>query len=542
MTQHLNGASSSQSQATPRPSRSPQATNPSPGSSPRAPSPRGGSSGTIDVEAVLRASGGNVKRALEVMVLERNNLVRTTFNRCELIWQQAQNSQLWKLIEKQRAQSAHLNADNERLRSDRERANTKLAAAGLEPVNGKRIPNSSSAVGLGLRPEVPQIRRHNSDREEKSPKPTLQVPLINNSAPASHTDETPPATFLPSPIPEPKLRRGSRMAFPPEVTSFMTLAESPRDATHGTTPNVPASWSNNTLSPASQYSPSPSQNGREEVSGRTAPASSRALAVTTEEEEEEEEDTGRHHRSRNGSLAFPPLRKSSLSPEEQKTAIVPPAPPLEEIPRPSYETSSPRASQDMDTPRATRDPQPSQEKFDLPFRSLPSLAPALLPRTRLAIPTSTVHTNSLGRHVLSFIISISVRPPTAQSSSWNVAKLFSAFIDLDTKIKSRSGKGRKEWKSMVAPLPDGRAWKDFAPSKIDQRRKAIEAYLQSLLVAPISDKTDLCEFLTTDPVQNKMESARKEGYLTKKGKNFGGWKRRFFVLEGPMVKYFETVS
>lgn len=95
---------------------------------------------------------------------------------------------------------------------------------------------------------------------------------------------------------------------------------------------------------------------------------------------------------------------------------------------------------------------------------------------------------------------------------------------------------------MVAPLPDGRAWKDFAPSKIDQRRKAIEAYLQSLLIAPISDKSDLCEFLSTNPIQTKMEGSRKEGYLTKKGKNFGGWKRRFFVLEGPLMRYYETVG
>lgn len=95
---------------------------------------------------------------------------------------------------------------------------------------------------------------------------------------------------------------------------------------------------------------------------------------------------------------------------------------------------------------------------------------------------------------------------------------------------------------MVTPLPDGKTWKDFAPSKIDQRRKAIEAYLQSLLIAPISDKSDLCDFLSTNRVQSRSDSARKEGYLTKKGKNFGGWKRRFFILEGPVMRYYETVS
>lgn len=95
---------------------------------------------------------------------------------------------------------------------------------------------------------------------------------------------------------------------------------------------------------------------------------------------------------------------------------------------------------------------------------------------------------------------------------------------------------------MVAPLPDGKAWKDFAPSKIDQRKAALETYLQSLQVAPLSDKADLCEFLSTDPVQVKAAGARKEGYLTKKGKNFGGWKTRYFVLDGPVMEYFESVS
>lgn len=54
------------------PGASPQRPGPS---SPRAGSPRAGVSGAIDVESVLRAHGGDVKRALEAMVTERNSLV-----------------------------------------------------------------------------------------------------------------------------------------------------------------------------------------------------------------------------------------------------------------------------------------------------------------------------------------------------------------------------------------------------------------------------------------------------------------------------------
>lgn len=39
-----------------------------------------------------------------------------------------------------------------------------------------------------------------------------------------------------------------------------------------------------------------------------------------------------------------------------------------------------------------------------------------------------------------------------------------------------------------------------------------------------------------------MQAGYKEGYLTKRGKNFGGWKTRFFVLQGPVLEYYESVS
>ena len=39
-----------------------------------------------------------------------------------------------------------------------------------------------------------------------------------------------------------------------------------------------------------------------------------------------------------------------------------------------------------------------------------------------------------------------------------------------------------------------------------------------------------------------MQAGHKEGYLTKRGKNFGGWKTRYFVLQGPVLEYYESVS
>ncbi|KAL1413437.1 Rho GTPase activating protein [Vanrija albida] len=166
---------------------------------------------------------------------------------------------------------------------------------------------------------------------------------------------------------------------------------------------------------------------------------------------------------------------------------------------------------------------------------------ALLPHTHLSIPHSTVFANQHGRDILCFIISVNVRPPnSAPPLSWTVGKTFSGFMDLDQRLQERAGKTRKEWKKIVSPLPEGKAWKDFAPSKVDQRKHALEVYLESLLVAPISDKTDLCNFLTTDTVQAKAAKSRKEGFLAKKGKTPFGWKTRYFVLDGSLMKYYES--
>nr|XP_018265260.1 uncharacterized protein I303_01620 [Kwoniella dejecticola CBS 10117]OBR87418.1 hypothetical protein I303_01620 [Kwoniella dejecticola CBS 10117] len=533
----LNAPSSSHSspkssRSRPSPAGSPQSGQPS---SPRA-SPRAGSSGTIDIDAVLRANGGDIRKALEIMVAERNNL-------------QAQNTQLWKLIEKQRAQCATLASDNDRLRLDRERANEKLAHNGLEPIpSHKQIPNSSSAVGLGLKAEHPQIRRHNSDRDETPTKASVSKQQSNNtdSAPNSPAHQQPPSGLLPSPIPDKKLRRESKMTFPPEVSTFMTLADSPREATH-TVPAMPPSNSFNTLSPASQYSASPSVNGKEET-GVVPPPSSRALAVSIQNAEplrSNEHLTSIPERPppRVSSRSPLPDRESTKSPVQSMSDGMSATLSLEEPVRSSFDSSLHRKSHDT-TPRQSleRQAEASHSKSSLTDQGRPRMTPALLPYSRITIPNSTVFPNSAGRDVLCFIVAVTARPPNAQPITWNVAKLFSAFLDLETRIKAKSGKRTKEWKQMIAPLPEGRAWKDFAPSKIDQRKSALETYLQSLLVAPISDKSDLCAFLNSDHVRAKAETARKEGYLTKKGKNFGGWKTRYFVLDGPVMEYYEQAS
>lgn len=465
---------------------------PSPGS------PRHHPSGSMDVESLIRSHGGDVRRTLDAIVNDRNSL-------------QAQNTQLWKLIEKQRAQCAHLAADNDRLRADRERANGRLVSAGLEPVTApnRRVPHSASAMALGSGSHE-SGRRLNVDGDDKASTGSAAAAIPNRSAsetstPGEPISSNPPSgmppssasensglvahaqtTLLPSPMPEKRLRHESRMTFPPEVASFMALADQkdqqlsnsfiPENAVVGS--DVPTG-----------YTTSPGE------SARASP-----IAELSEE-----------------------LTSTSPRPSQDTVTSRPPMSPATDA-RPSIESTT------LITPPAAQ---------QIPDHMV--LTPALLPHARLSIPHSSVYPNQSGRDVLCFIVQVQVRPPNStQPLQWTVGKTFSAFMELDQRTQERSGKNRKDWKRMVAPLPEGKAWKDFAPSKIDQRKVALEHYLESLLVAPVSDKSDLCNFLSTDVVQTKLNQQRKEGYLTKKGKNFGGWKTRYFILDGPVMKYYES--
>ncbi|KAJ3037364.1 hypothetical protein HK097_003527, partial [Rhizophlyctis rosea] len=101
--------------------------------------------------------------------------------------------------------------------------------------------------------------------------------------------------------------------------------------------------------------------------------------------------------------------------------------------------------------------------------------------------------------------------------------------------------------SKIGKLPDKALFNTFAPSKSDQRKVALELYLQNVKNL-CRDSPDLQEFLSTDLVERdrgdiglKPPSIVKEGYLFKKGKNFGGWKTRWFVLhERGVLEYYES--
>ncbi|KAF1987797.1 RhoGAP-domain-containing protein [Aulographum hederae CBS 113979] len=116
--------------------------------------------------------------------------------------------------------------------------------------------------------------------------------------------------------------------------------------------------------------------------------------------------------------------------------------------------------------------------------------------------------------------------------------------------------------SFTGRLPEKNLFMSHAPAKIDARRAALDEYFDLLLDTPMDERAArvVCQFFSTDVIGALIDNAQpvpkhvdspavsvspkvrqtKEGYLTKRGKNFGGWKARYFTLESSEFKYFEA--
>ncbi|KAF8623929.1 hypothetical protein AX17_007257 [Amanita inopinata Kibby_2008] len=170
------------------------------------------------------------------------------------------------------------------------------------------------------------------------------------------------------------------------------------------------------------------------------------------------------------------------------------------------------------------------------FRALPLLSTDL-PTTTVTVSHSFVRPNDRGKEVLSFVVHVN---PGNGKPGWKVEKMYSDVLGLDHRVRNSVGKGIGK---KIANLPEGKLWKDHAPAKVDQRKAVLEHYLQTLINLPVRNNDEVIAFFTTDIVreakQPVMQIGHKEGYLTKRGKNFGGWKTRYFVLQGPILEYYD---
>ncbi|KAK8042066.1 hypothetical protein PG993_006589, partial [Apiospora rasikravindrae] len=138
---------------------------------------------------------------------------------------------------------------------------------------------------------------------------------------------------------------------------------------------------------------------------------------------------------------------------------------------------------------------------------------------------------------------------------WRVEKDIASLGKLDSRLKT--------CQAFTSRTPDRSLFTGHAPAKLDARRVALDLYLDEALNTPLDTPTalELCKYLSTNILppnsddtgsvaEAKVDTSAqktgaggrpfKTGYLTKRGKNFGGWKARFFVLDGPHLKYYET--
>jgi RalA-binding protein 1 len=137
---------------------------------------------------------------------------------------------------------------------------------------------------------------------------------------------------------------------------------------------------------------------------------------------------------------------------------------------------------------------------------------------------------------------------------WRVEKDSTSLAQLDQELKKSP--------QFTAKVPEKSLFSGHAPAKIDARRIALDRYLDEMLNTHMNTASalEICRYLSTNTLEphgrDSLTSADmkgesptktgpggrplKNGYLTKRGKNFGGWKARFFVLDGPVLKYYEA--
>ena len=237
---------------------------------------------------------------------------------------------------------------------------------------------------------------------------------------------------------------------------------------------------------------------------------------------------------------------------------------------------------------------PISPRTPLPMerQTRPVLTPSSLPFAQIRVFSSSLRITDRHKELVSFRIGISLASAPASEleaaavapapssvsdvrqgvpTTWRVEKSWIELQALDAQVRSKAS--RQESKGL-SNLPDKSLFKDHAPQRSDQRKvgfrtlrllymvllgsrctnkplllcsqSLIERYLQALTTVSLRDKAAIQTFLTSDVVPDGSSSASassaKEGWLTKKGRAFGGWQTRYYILTpGSALAYYDTV-
>lgn len=187
------------------------------------------------------------------------------------------------------------------------------------------------------------------------------------------------------------------------------------------------------------------------------------------------------------------------------------------------------------------------------------LPPNALPSIQVKVASSRLRPS---RHSMlglrtqedSTVFSLSIFSRASRNELWRIEKIPAVLPQLEQQLKPRC--------KDLPRLPDRKLFSGHSPAVIDARREAIDAYFEDLLDMEMDETSALliCRFLSTDVLDPSNEPAKHPGvnqeslpqstslsgkavmtgFLTKRGKNFGGWKSRWFVLDSPELRYYET--
>ena len=261
-----------------------------------------------------------------------------------------------------------------------------------------------------------------------------------------------------------------------------------------------------------------------------------------------------------------------LSPRSLMSGFLSPRAPKQAIPLPA----SPRPNQQNHTPLPPRAPLRDTEYQTPPISQSGApevyqgfisedypdflLPPNALPSIQIKVTSSRLRPSRLSfigarPQEDNSIFTLSVFSRADRQELWRLEKVILALPQLDQRLRPLC--------KMIPALPDRKLFNGHSPAIIDARRVALDGYFDKLLDTEMTEDAAklVCGFLSTDVIEPRDNSAsglgntdvgdstvsvgpdgrsRRTGYLTKRGKNFGGWKARYFVLETTELRYFES--
>ncbi|KAI9248135.1 hypothetical protein EDC94DRAFT_625220 [Helicostylum pulchrum] len=427
----------------------------------------------------------------------------------------SQNDQLWKIIEKQRVMIQNLQKDNVRLSAERDGLQDQISTLEKEVTRKQRV------ASLLISPQALREIAEADDASTPTPNSDSPVEAFSFVVPTSSPMPPPRSPYRPL-----KEKCDDYIKEPFEPESFLRNMD---DMNGRSSPGSPAPGPHHHHSSARRKDsaplPSPSTRTQSPFIVPSPSKSSSSLEVR------------RNNIARQRDSMMPPAR-AGLDYDASRAAS-PPVPyrssTSRNTKRESMIFSSSRTDLSMD--ESTFD----EEIIQPDLSQKQQFVTSHLSLLSVKVVGSNIKPNEKGKEVVSFILSVGTsEEDESKEERWRVEKFYSDFLSLDAKLKTQRSRTTS---SRMGKLPDKALFSNNAPTKVDQRKIALEQYLKHAIGSPLDDTFDICEFLSTNIVDIKVYQPvgqMREGYLTKRGKNFGGWKTRYFVLNESILEYYES--